>query len=312
MQDHRKTKTIKFFLKFSVSAFFLLYIVFKIDWRDVWAYLTEIKWWQIVLYAIIYILGIFISAYKWKILATCKKFHFQLKDYFGFYLTGTLINNFMPSFVGGDAFRAYQIGRVDERYSEAASTVLVDRITGFVGAIILVFLFSVLNFKFVTQNPLMITANLLLLFSFCSDIFIILLRKTPFWELIKKYIPQFILKTFLEIRNYNSSKKTLWRATGWGIIFNIVGVGAANYVLFQAMGIKIGILDYGTVIFLISIISALPVSINNIGIKEWGYITFFGLFGLDSAAVVSVAILSRFLQMILSFFALPAYLRSRR
>ncbi len=78
------------------------------------------------------------------------------------------------------------------------------------------------------------------------------------------------------------------------------------------MGIQIGIIDYLSVIFLISIVSSVPITINNIGIKEWAYITFFGFFGAPAAAVISVAIISRTIQMLLSFFALPIYLSEKK
>jgi predicted SPOUT superfamily RNA methylase MTH1 len=47
-------------------------------------------------------------------------------------------------------------------------------------------------------------------------------------------------------------------------------------------------------------------------VKEWAYVTFFGFFGVSAAVVITVAILSRFLQMLLSFFALPVYLRNKK
>jgi len=96
-----------------------------------------------------------------------------------------------------------------------------------------------------------------------------------------------------------------------GIIFSFIGVAMLNYVLFQALGIEIGMLNYLSVIFLIAIISSIPVSVNNIGIKEWAYVTFFGLFGLNASAVLTVAIISRTIQMVVSFAALPMYLRRK-
>jgi uncharacterized membrane protein YbhN (UPF0104 family) len=95
------------------------------------------------------------------------------------------------------------------------------------------------------------------------------------------------------------------------MVFALLGVAAANYVLFWSLGVKISLLDYLSVIFLISIVSAIPVSINNIGIKEWAYVTFFGFFGVNSAVVIAIAIISRFLQMLFSFFALPIYIKNK-
>ena len=307
-----KKKTIKFLLKLSVSAVFLFYIIFKVKWSEVLFYVTEIKFWQIILYIAVYLSGILISSYKWKMLSECKNIKHKLLDYFRFYLAGAFINNFMPSFIGGDTFRAYQIGRQNEKYIEAGSTVLMDRITGFVGAAALSIIFGVINFRNIIHSKILIVINILVILSLFSDLLIIRFTRSSYFQRIKKYVPEKILELAREVRNYNSDSKILYKAVFWSVIFNFVGVAAANYVLFLSLGIKVGLLNYLSAVFLISIISALPISINNIGIKEWAYITFFGALGVSSSAVVTVAILSRFLQMIISFFALPTYLKSKK
>lgn len=308
-----RKKAIKLILKVTVSLAFVAWIVFKIKWNEVLGYVREISIWQVFLYVAIFSAGIVISGYKWRLLAKEKKIEFDLWNFSKFYLTGAFINNFMPSFLGGDTYRSYQIGKGEtNRYAEAASTVLMDRITGFIGTMILVLLFSVLNAKTVLKNPILVIMDVLIIASFGTDIFIMALRRSSLWKIIRKYIPSAVLHIASEIRGYNSNRKILLKAVFGGIIFNLVGVGLANYVLFWAFGIHISLLNYLTVIFLISIVSAIPISINNIGVKEWAYITFFGILGVSASAVVTVAIVSRFLQMLVTFFALPIYLKSRK
>ncbi|MCX6766056.1 MAG: lysylphosphatidylglycerol synthase transmembrane domain-containing protein [Candidatus Moranbacteria bacterium] len=308
----KKKRVFKFFLKLAVSAGLVVWIIFKVNWSEVLIYVKELMVWQILLYASIFIIGVVISSYKWKLLAETKDIRLPLWSYFKFYLTGAFINNFMPSFIGGDTYRSYQTGKAsNDRYIEAASTVLADRITGFIGAVILAVGFSIINAKTVLNNPLLIIINVLLVASFATDIIILGIRKLPVWPTIKKYIPGIILRVAREIKSFDRHSSVLKKAIFWGVIFNVVGVGIENYILFYALGIKIGLINYCTVIFLISIVSALPISINNIGIKEWAYITFFGIFGIGASAVVTVAIISRFLQMIITFAALPIYLRNK-
>ena len=232
-------------------------------------------------------------------------------DFFKFYLTGTFVNNFMPSFIGGDTFRAYQIGKKEKRYMEAASTVMLDRITGFVGFTLLVLVFSLINIRTILKNDLLVFIDLLVLLSLLLDLFLANARQFSFWEKMHAYLPKKLSDLIHELDHYNHNSKILFRSIGWSMLFAIVGVAAANYVLFLALGVKIGILNYLSVIFLISIVSAIPISINNIGIKEWAYVTFFGFFGVSASIVIAIAIISRFLQMLLSFFALPVYIRSK-
>ncbi len=305
-------KYIKIILKLIISAFFLFWVIFKVDWLNVLKNFESIKWPFMLAYILAVLLGMVICAYKWKVLANYKEIELSFGDFFKYYLTGTFINNFMPSFIGGDTFKAYETGKAQNRYLEAASSVMMDRITGLLGATILTIFFTVLNLSHVLGSRTLVIANLLVALSFLVDILIMKLRKKSFWARFKKYFPDKVVAFMIDLGTYNNDSNILRRVTVLSFAFYFIGVALANYILFAALGIKIGLADYLSAIFLISIVSSIPISINNIGIKEWTYIAFFGAFGVSASAAVTVAIISRFVQMLISFFALPVYLRARK
>jgi uncharacterized protein (TIRG00374 family) len=306
-------KKIKIILKLFITLGFLALIFFQIDWTEAWLYIVSIDLWKLFLYIFLILLGISISAYKWKIMAEFKDIKTRnFGDYYRYYLTGTFINNFMPSFIGGDTFRAYEIGRPEKKYIEAASSVIADRLTGFIGISVLALLFGFLNWRVTLDNQILWFINSLVFLSLTLDIIMIKTSHWRFWKKILDRIPHKIARFIAAVQEYNRNQKILTRSISWGIVFQIIGVAIPNYVLFWALEINIKPLDYLSVIFLISLVSAIPISINNIGLKEWAYVTFFGIFGLPGAAVVAVSILSRFIQMLISFLALPTYLKSRR
>lgn len=306
-----KNKWIKFGLKLLVSLFFIWWIIFKINWNEVQFYLKELSFGEISIYILFYVVGMVFSSYKWKFLAKCKGIVLPLGVFLKYYFTATFINNFMPSFVGGDSFKIYQIGKISGKFKEAASSVVMDRITGLWGGMMIMIIFSVLNFNIVIQNKILLISNILALCGLMgSFVFLEFYKKrelrTPFVKINKIFN-----KITSEINHYNGEARDIWKAIGLSFLFNLVGLAGANYILFSALNIDIGILNYLSVIFLVSVISSIPISINNIGVKEWAYITFFGIFGISAGAVVSVAIISRIIQMLLSFLALPAYLREK-
>ena len=314
-----KKKALKFLVKLLISFGFLAWIIFRVNWQEVWALLRKIEPKFIVAYFVVLIAGIAVSAYKWKKLAEFKKINLSFVDSFKLYLTGTFVNNFMPSFIGGDTYRAYQIGKKDKKYPEAASSVVMDRLTGLFDAMILSLIFSLGNFKTISQNHILVVLNLIILVSVILVILFFITRRAVIWKKfathkskVTKYIPESFLKFISELTHYHNSTSVLLQAVLWSFAFGLIGLAATNYVLFLALGVKINPLDYLSVIFLISFISSIPISINNIGIKEWAYITFFGFFGVGTSVVITVAILSRFLQMFLSFLAFPVYLRGRK
>lgn len=305
-------KLLKFLVKALGSLFFIWWVVFKVNWLEVWSYLQKVTLWQLSLYIVCYLVGMIFSAYKWKFLARHKEINLPLTTFFKSYFTATFINNFMPSFVGGDSFKIYQIGRQVKKYKEIASSVIMDRLTGLWGAMILALIFAIFNFSSIVQNKVLIGVNL------------VILGGLIFWFLLLEFFRQRKIKTSVkkvdkmlnmiinEVNRYNGRNNEIWKAVLLSFPFNFIGLAGANYILFLSMGIDIGGFNYLSVIFLISIVSSIPVTVNNIGIKEWAYISFFGFFGASPSAVISVAIISRTIQMVLSFFALPVYLKERK
>jgi len=301
-------KYTKLILKIAVSAIFLFWVIYEVDWLSVWKNIQSIKSAYLIFYVLAVLAGMIISAYKWKVLANYKEIKLNFGGFFKYYLAGTFINNFMPSFIGGDTFKAYKTGKPQGKYIESASAVMMDRITGLFGATILAMIFTLINIKNVIGNTTLIIVNGFVLFSFSIDIFIMKVRRKDFWSRFKKYFPKKIVAFIVDLGTYSSDREILKKTVLLAFAFDFVGIALANYILFVALGIKISLINYFSIIFLISIIASVPISINNIGIKEWAYITFFGAFGLTASSVVTVAIISRFVQMFISFFALPVYL----
>lgn len=305
-------KLLKFFIKALVSGFFLWWIIFKVNWGEVGEYLKRLELSEIILYSAFYLGGMFFSARKWQFLAQLRGINLPLKEFFKSYFSATFVNNFMPSFVGGDSYKIYHIGKLVQKFKEAASSVVMDRLSGLLGGMFLVIIFSVLNFGVVVKNEVLLVLSSLALVGLLGVfIFLGIYRKKEFKSPFAK-LNIFLNKLIGEINHYNGEKIHIWKALGFSFLFNLVGLAGANGILFWALDIDISILNYLSVIFLASVVSSVPISINNIGVKEWAYITFFGIFGLSASAVISVAIISRVLQMLLSFLAVPIYLRDKK
>jgi glycosyltransferase 2 family protein len=304
-----KKKVLNFTAKILISAVFIIWLIYKINWSEAVSYLEKIEWWKIVLYILVILLSLFISAKKWQRLAVFKGFHGSLMNFFKLYLTGTFINNFVPSTIGGDIFRAYQIGKTDGRYSEATSTVVMDRFSGLLALMLMALFFSLLNINSVLKNyPLMIT-NLLIILALLATFFIIKVRRADWMKKIINFFPEKIVIFLKNLNSFEKDQKIIYISLAYSVIFNLIGVGVANFILFWSLNININILDYLSVIFIISILSSIPAGV---GLKEWAYVTFFGFFGINISAVFIVAILNRFLQGLVNVAALPIYLKSKK
>ncbi|QQS20508.1 MAG: flippase-like domain-containing protein [Candidatus Moraniibacteriota bacterium] len=159
-------------------------------------------------------------------------------------------------------------------------------------------------------HPFWLFLNALIVVLLILDFLPLLLRKIPRAKKWISLLPEKILHLIGELGSY-PFRKVMVPALFLSLVFNFVGVGLSNLVLFRALGGGVELFEYLSVIFLITIVSSIPISINNIGLKEWAYAVFFGYLGASVEAAVTVALVSRILQMFVSFASLPFYLRSR-
>ena len=312
-EEVKKKKKISLpIFKFLVSLLFIAWLIYKVKWPVVLSYFRELDIWWMFAFTFLYALGVVISSYKWKILADFKKIPVKFYELFKIYLTGAFINNFFPSIIGGDTYRAYTLGKIsNKKYVEATSTVLVDRISGFLGVMVLILIFSLFSLDIVLKNPLLIIVNIIIILSFGFEFFIMILRMLPIWNFVKRFIPQSILHLIKDLSSYRQYR-ILAKSLLWGIIFNFIGIGISTWMLFLDLHIAISFFHFMIAVSIVSIVSSIPISIGTIGIKEWSYITFFGIFGVNGEAAISIAIFGRFLQMLVSFFAVPFYLEEKQ
>ncbi len=303
----------KFFLvlKLVVTAGLVFWLIERVDWSSVGKELSGVSIGLLFLYVVFQLAGNLISAKKWQLIASYKGLHFTLKEGFFTYLTGAFINNFLPSTIGGDAYRGVWLAKRSGARAAAVSTVFFDRFIGLWTTAVLAVVFSAVLWPYLlTSWPLLMTlavlvsfliVDLVITYFYCCNWFRAFVARLPF---------QKVRRLLEEVMFY--TQKHIWlEASLWSSLFIFVGIGLSNFVLFHALGSTIGFLPFLAIIFLVAIISSIPLSINNIGIKEWAYVTFFALVGVSVETAITAALLSRFLQMIISFAALPQYLATR-
>lgn len=297
--------------KIIITFVLVFWLIKRVDWNGVRSEFAHVSWLLLVLYVALQLSGNFISARKWQIIASYKGIHFTLREAFFTYMTGAFINNFLPSTIGGDAYRGVWLAKRSGARAAALSTVVFDRFIGLWTTALVALALSFTLWSHLKES-LPLSLSLLVLVGFLAvDLIITYLYCRPWFQGFVARLPfQKIRRLLQEVIFY--TKKHIWlRTSMWSGFFIFVGVGLSNYTLFHALGSNISFLPFLAAIFLVAIVSSVPLSINNIGIKEWAYVAFFGLIGVSVETAVTAALLSRFIQMILSFVALPQYLNTR-
>lgn len=294
-----------------VVAFALVgVLIWKVNWSEVWQALVHVRVGYVAAFVVLYIVGIVISARKWQDLATIALFRHRFLFYFRAYFVGIFINHFLPSFIGGDTYRVYALGRAQRRMADATATVVWDRVSGLVAFVVLAFMGLLLQGSMALTHPILRVMTAGTTVGLCVLVGGILLLRNEDAAQLAAYVPRRIA-TFARSYKKLFTKRTVVAAGGWSMAFSLVSVGLANLMLFYAFSVDLALRDYMSVIFLTNILAALPISVGNIGVKEWAYIVLFGIFGVGSSVLVAIVMLSRVLQMLVSLAAVPFYMRHR-
>lgn len=94
-------------LKVFVSVFLVLWLVQKLDWEVVvWLKIVDIQYGYIVIFVLLQLFAMALSSKRWQVIARSQNLSFTVWEGFKVYLTGTFINNFLPSTIGGDIYRS--------------------------------------------------------------------------------------------------------------------------------------------------------------------------------------------------------------
>jgi uncharacterized membrane protein YbhN (UPF0104 family) len=243
------------------------------------------------------------------VIASFQDIQFSVWEGFKTYLTGTFINNFLPSTIGGDIYRSLWLVDQGARKGKAFSTVIFDRFLGLIMTLSLAifggfFLWREIDLPSFLVLSYALAIGLLVFFGLW-----VIFERTSFVQNLVTNIPWAKLRNlFAESLRYNDL--AIWKEGAlWTTLFMLVGLGLSNYVLFLALGYTLPFLPFLGLIFMMALYVSLPISISNIGVKEWAYGILFVLLGVSFEAAVTVALLSRIFQTGISLLALPIYLR---
>lgn len=303
-------KKLFFLAKLVVTVGLVVLLVKNVDWSAIGEEFAEASIPFVLLALGLYIAGMLISVRRWQATARFKKFDLHFVDAVRFHFSGLFLNNFLPSFFGGDAYRSYLLGHEDKRYAAAVSTVIFVRFVGLWSTIALFLAFGLIAYGTVFSQDIFALFGIGLGLFLVFDVILTLFSDREPVQKLFSIFPEKLRGFFHEIGGY-TDRKFLWDSFLVSLVFSFVGVGLFNLSLFFAFGETVPILPYLSVVFLTSFVSSLPLSVNNIGLKEWAYYTFFPLIGIGPEAALAVALLGRFLQMFASLFGAPAFFREK-
>ncbi len=289
-------KGFRLLLQIAVTIALLFVLYLSISWTTLFTALGNIHKSMLFVAFVVGASGVVLSSYQWRSLLRTARLHFDLADLINLYMVGIAFSHLLPTGLGGDAVKAFYVGRGEDERTRSTGALLLCRITGF-----LAMLFIALPALFVLHaqlNPalcfwlvllIVLTAGAIVAASFLLPL-LSRLSSDYIWRfpLVKRF---FQVGTFL--RNQLWQPLPLLQATAYGWLF--WAVATLNcYCYGSSLGLVIPFYFFLIAVPFTALVSFIPVSLNGFGLREGAFVFAFTTVHVSSAHALLLALLLDF------------------
>ncbi len=273
-------------VRVAVTAGIVGWLAAKVDLRELARTLADVRAVPFAWATALFLAGQLLSAWKWSMIARSLGFRRPVADFVRFYFAGMLFNLFGPSTLGGDVVRALYLGD-GRRRAVAANTVLFDRVSG----LVLLVAVGAVGVALFPGYALPRTLTLgMVAFGVALGVGFALAPR------FVSLLPAGRLKAPLaaiagaELAPLWHDGPALARIAAVSVVFHLSQV-AVQWGLARAAGVTVPF-SYCLIFHpIISLLTALPVSVSGFGVREGGYVYFYRRIGVAAPVAVTVSLL---------------------
>ncbi|MBK8944252.1 MAG: flippase-like domain-containing protein [Ignavibacteriae bacterium] len=239
------------------------------------------------------------SAIKWKMLLDSRSIKVSLSRIYAYYNIGKFFNLILPTSMGGDVVRIFQLGKFTGKKHTAAASVIVERFTGLVTLIIFAIIAVIVNIQKFNHDWLTISLGIGAIgLTFVAWLVI---SENSYKLLIKffgeknKFINKFISKIDKlrkPVLEYKNDKNAIIWAMVNSVLFQLLAI-LNVWLSSLAFSNEIDLITCFVAVPVIMFIMNIPFSIGGIGLMEFGYVFTFSLFSISPSLSLSTALLIR-------------------
>ena len=277
-------------LKILLSLTLLVLLLWKVGWRETWETLRQSDFRYLLAAWGLYLFSMVLRAYRWQVLLLIQEMRAPLTKLVSLYFIGTFFNTVLPTGIGGDVVRMYELSKHSSQATESVSTVLVDRLCGFVVLFVMASLALPFGYRLIPPavSAIILSITVLTLLGIwmaLNDTVWRWLQGLPLlsWVLEKRGVQEFRVS----IQAYRT--RAISRALLASLAFNVL-LMVLNYLVALGLGLRISPWYFLIFVPIISFLLALPVSFSGLGVREGGYVVLFAQAGVPSSLALALSL----------------------
>ncbi len=292
-QATTKKRRLTLALRLGLTLLMCALLARSISWPTLLGALWHIQYGMIGVSLVVGAAGIVLSAYQWSSLLRGEGICQDLADLVNLYFVGIAFSHFLPTGMGGDAVKAFYVGRESGNRAGSASAVVLCRVTGFVGMLFVAVPSLLIWHRHFTQPLVTMFILLSLLVGSMISGTLLVVGLLP-WLFKGRWAKKSIFVKASQVGHALQAAvkrpRSMSSALAFGLMFWVVAI-LNCYAYGDALRIDIPSSFYLVVVPLISLVSFLPISINGYGLRESAYVFAFSTVRVAPATALLLALL---------------------
>ncbi|MDD4954164.1 MAG: lysylphosphatidylglycerol synthase transmembrane domain-containing protein [Candidatus Omnitrophica bacterium] len=286
----------------AISAALLFFVFRQVDEKALLGTLKNVNLPLLVLAFLIFFLVYLLCIFRWQMLLKALGIHLPLKRVIISASGGYFFSLFLPSTIGGDLMRSIDLAAHTKKTHEVIATVVLDRLSGFVGLVLLALLSLLFGWRYTQDKSVLLSIGMItlvlvgILFTiFNSFVYskISKLLRSPGAGKIR----QLLTDLHDELHYFKHHKKVIVYNLFFSVLVQIMPP-LSFYAAALALGLKINIIYFFVFLPIIGAITLLPISLGGLGLRDATTIYFFAQIGVSRDLAFAMSLLNFFFVLI--------------
>ena len=289
MASYVSRRWLVYSLKATVTVMLIWLVLRGVEVGEAVHHLRNLSVSTLVVVMVLLVLQGMLGAWRWtftiKVFGSALPYLMALRLFF----EGLFFNQALPSTIGGDSVRMYRCTQAGVPVSAAVNGVLLDRLGGLSGLLILVLINQPAAWQLVTEFAPRITFIAVLAVGTGAIVGLLLLASLPNSVRRWRYV-SLAIELSVGARRMCRSPKLILPVLSLSLAVQVITV-LVVYILARDLELSVTFWDCMVLIPLVFLAATIPVSIAGWGVREGAMVAALGLLGVSTSGAIAVSVL---------------------
>jgi len=289
-------KILNVFLRVIISIALLIFLFKQVDTKSLFQIIKNADKALLFIAFFITFFSYVLCLLRWEMLLKAVKIHLPLKRVIISFSGGIFFSLFLPSTIGGDLMRSIDLATHTKRPKEVIVTVLLDRLSGYIGLVILALASLLLGWNLLQDTAVFLSVGII---SGILVAILLVLFNRYLYAKISRILTSPNAGRIRELVRSLHRRIHIFRhrqgIIAYNLFFSLLIQSIAPIAFFVtalALGLRINIIYFFIILPIVGAITLLPISLGGLGLRDATIIYFFSKIGVAKDLAFAMSLLN--------------------